>query len=464
MKIVMVGAGYVGLVTGACFAEFGFDVVCVDSDPKKINALHNGKIPIYEPGLDSLVEQGVQKKRLSFSTDLPQSINNADIIMIAVGTPSRRGDGHADLSFVFAAVEEIAKNINKYAVIVTKSTVPVGTGDKVATLIKATRPDLKEGVDFDVASNPEFLREGSAINDFMRPDRVVVGTDSEKAREIMQRLYRPLYLIETPVLFTNRPTAELIKYAANGFLALKIAFINQMSDLCEQAGADVQDLAKGMGLDNRIGRKFLNVSPGYGGSCFPKDTKALARTAHELGAPCTIIDCVIEANDSRKIRMATRIIDQLKKRNFLTSKNTEKPKVAILGLTFKPNTDDIRDAASLVIIPELLKQGIDISLYDPLYFKDCERLESLKNQQLEWVNSIEFSLSVEDAVLNADAVVILTEWNEFRGINLQQLKNVMNTAKGHLPLLIDYRNIFKINDVQGFEYLSLGRPDYKSEL
>jgi len=452
MKITMIGAGYVGLVTGACFAEFGFDVVCMDTDAEKIKSLNDGIIPIYEPGLDSLVAQGTKNKRLTFTTELTESVCTSDVVMIAVGTPSRRGDGHADLSYVYQAAKDIASAINGYTVIVTKSTVPVGTGEEVAAIIRKERPDLVEGVNFDVASNPEFLREGSAIQDFMRPDRVVIGTDSQKAREVMQRLYRPLYLIETPILFTNKPTAELIKYAANGFLALKIAFINQMADLCEKAGADVQELAKGMGLDNRIGRKFLNVSPGYGGSCFPKDTLALSRTAHQLKMPCTIIDAVIEANTQRKIAMATRILAKLSERKI------EKPRIAILGITFKPNTDDMRDAASLVIIPELLKQHVDVIIYDPLYHKDSEYLPHLAAQGVTWEKEVTFTTNAHEAIKGADALVILTEWNEFRGIDLAEIKENLRTPENLLPLLIDLRNIYKISEISGLNYVSLGRP------
>lgn len=453
MKITMIGAGYVGLVTGACFAEFGFNVVCVDKDARKITALNHGEIPIYEPGLESLVAQGVKNKRLSFTENLIDSVKDASVVMIAVGTPSRRGDGHADLTYVYEATREIATAINSYTVIVTKSTVPVGTSKEVAAIIKRERPELVEGVDFDVASNPEFLREGSAIHDFMRPDRVVIGADSQKARDVMQRLYRPLYLIETPILFTNKPTAELIKYAANGFLALKIAFINQMADLCERAEADVQELAKGIGLDNRIGRKFLNVSPGYGGSCFPKDTLALSKTAHDLNAPCTIIDAVIDANKQRKINMANRILEKLTERAIL------KPRVAILGITFKPNTDDMRDAASLVIIPELCAKGVEVVVYDPLYFKDSDRLPHLAAQGVDWTDRVTFAPSAHEAMKGADAAIILTEWNEFRGINLAEIKTSLVTPAGSLPLLIDFRNIYKPNEISGLCYVSLGRPE-----
>lgn len=458
MKIVMIGAGYVGLVTGACFAEFGFHVTCVDKDKDKIEGLNQGVIPIFEPGLESLVRQCVHAKKLSFSTNLSASVSDADVVMIAVGTPSRQDDGHADLSYVFKAVDELALHLTPYTMIVTKSTVPVGTGDMIVEAIKTARPDLVEGVDFDVASNPEFLREGSAILDFMRPDRVIVGSDSEKARVLLQRLYHPLYLIETPILFTSRRTAEMIKYAANGFLALKIAFINQISDVCEKVGADVQELAKGIGLDKRIGPKFLNVSPGYGGSCFPKDTKALSMIAHEFGAPCTIIDAVIEANNERKIRMAQRVIDILDARG-LGKKHKKKPRIAILGLTFKPNTDDMRDAASLVIIPELLKEEMNVVIYDPLYCKGSDRLDHLKTHGVEWVDQVTFASGTNDAVEGADGMIFLTEWNEFRGIDLNDIRPLLAPCRGCAPLLIDYRNIFKPNEVQGYHYVSLGRKD-----
>jgi UDPglucose 6-dehydrogenase len=453
----MVGAGYVGLVTGACFSEFGFDVTCVDTDASKIDRLKKGIIPIYEPGLESLVSQGYKSGRLSFSTDLDTAVKESSVVMIAVGTPARRGDGHADLKYVYAASEAIAKAINKYTVVVTKSTVPVGTGKEVADIIKKTRPDLKEGIDFDVASNPEFLREGSAIGDFMRPDRVVIGTESKAAQEVMQKLYRPLYLIETPILFTNRSTAELIKYAANGFLALKIGFINQMADLCEKVDADVQELAKGMGLDNRINRKFLNVGPGYGGSCFPKDTLALSRTAQELGAPCTIIDAVITSNTERKKNLADRIYQKLSERGFFKDAS-RKPKIAVLGITFKPNTDDMREAPSLVILPELLSKEAELSVYDPLYFKDAERLKSLSEQGVHWPDSI-WASSAKEAMTDADALVILTEWNEFRGLDLDDVKSRLKAPHGKLPLLFDYRNIYKSYEIKGFNYISLGRPE-----
>lgn len=447
MRITIIGSGYVGLVTGACFAEFGFKVISVDNDKSKINNLVNGQIPIYEPGLESLVRHGQSTGRLSFTTDLKTSVKDADVVMIAVGTPARRGDGFADLSYVFKAAEEIAAAINGYTVVVTKSTVPVGTCRKVAEIIERQRPDLKQGVDFDVASNPEFLREGSAIGDFMRPDRVVVGTDSSAAKEVLAKLYRPLYLIETPIVFTSIETSELIKYASNGFLAMKIAFINQMADLCEKAGADIQDLARGIGLDGRIGRKFLNAGPGYGGSCFPKDTLALSKTAHDLGAPLTLIDAVVSSNDARKKSMAQRVLKELEKRGGASGKT-----VAVLGITFKPNTDDLRDAPSLVIVPELLAAGVNVRVYDPLYYKGSERLSHVENFE-----GVEWSKDSYQAMMGADATVILTEWNEFRALDLNQIKASLKVHSGFKPLLVDFRNIYKTNEMEGIDYVSIGR-------
>ncbi|MFN4228317.1 UDP-glucose dehydrogenase family protein [Parvibaculum sp.] len=433
MKVAMIGTGYVGLVSGTCFAEFGHDVVCVDKDASKIERLEKGEIPIFEPGLDALVESNVDAGRLSFSTNLATAIKGAEAIFIAVGTPSRRGDGHADLTYVFAAAEEIADNLDGYAVVVTKSTVPVGTGDRVEALIRERRP----GLDFDVASNPEFLREGAAIEDFMRPDRVVVGTDSGRARDIMKRLYRPLFLNETPVLFTSRRTSELTKYAANAFLATKITFINEMADLCEATGADVQDVARGIGLDGRIGKKFLHAGPGYGGSCFPKDTKALAQTASEFGASVSIVDAVIKANDARKKRMADRIVSAL-------GGSVSGKRIAILGVTFKPNTDDMRDAPSLDIIPALQKAGASIAAFDPEGMHEAERLMP----DVAWA---------EDAYApmeGADALVILTEWNEFRALDLKRIKSLLLR-----PIVIDLRNIYPPEEMAnaGLSYYSVGR-------
>lgn len=445
MKITLVGSGYVGLVTGACFAEFGYHVTCVDVNAQRINDLNKGIIPIYEPGLDSLVHQGMKGGRLHFTTDLGPATQDAQVVMIAVGTPSRRGDGHADLTYVFQAAAQIAENIKDYTVVVTKSTVPVGTSRQVAEIIKTTRPDLIEGEHFDVASNPEFLREGSAIGDFMRPDRVVVGVNSEKAREVMHRLYRPLSLIEKPVLFTSPETSELIKYAANGFLAMKIAFINEVGDLCEKVGADVQDVARGIGLDGRIGRHFLNVGPGYGGSCFPKDTLALSKTAHDFNSPITLIDTVIKANAVRKENMAEKILHHLSLQGDVHNQT-----VAILGITFKPNTDDLRDAASLVIIPRLIKQGVHVRVYDPLFNKsNPSSMEEFKG--VEWMDDA-YSCSE-----GANGVVILTEWNQFRALDLDRLDQAIQNPSGPKPLLIDLRNIYKPLEMKKFNYVSLGR-------
>ncbi|MFA7584632.1 MAG: UDP-glucose/GDP-mannose dehydrogenase family protein [Novosphingobium sp.] len=437
MKIAMIGTGYVGLVSGTCFAEFGHEVVCVDKDASKIERLKRGEIPIFEPGLDSLVTSNVEAGRLFFTTDLAVAAKDAEAVFIAVGTPSRRGDGHADLTYVFAAAEEIADNLHNYAVIVTKSTVPVGTGDKVEALIRERRPDA----DFDVASNPEFLREGAAIEDFMRPDRVVVGTDSERARDVMRRLYRPLFLNETPVLFTDRRTSELTKYAANAFLATKITFINEIADLCEATGANVQDVARGIGLDGRIGKKFLHAGPGYGGSCFPKDTKALLQTASEFRTTVSIIDAVVHANDARKKRMAERITHALG--------GTIKDKhIAVLGVTFKPNTDDMRDAPSLDIVPALQKAGASITAFDPEGMKEARKL----------LLDVNWAEDAYGAMEGADALVILTEWNEFRALDLSRVRSLLRQ-----PLIIDLRNIYPPREMAlaGFEYHSLGRMTVK---
>jgi UDPglucose 6-dehydrogenase len=455
MKITIVGAGYVGLVSGACFAEFGFEVTCVDKDAAKIDALNQGKVPIYEPGLDSLILQGVKAKRLTFTTDLDAAVKTSDIVMIAVGTPTRRGDGHADLTYVYQAAEEVANSLSgSYTVVVTKSTVPVGASRKVAEIIKKTRPELVEGITFDVASNPEFLREGSAINDFMRPDRVVIGTNNAKASEVLQKLYRPLYLIETPIVSTTLETSELIKYAANGFLSLKISFINQMADLCEKVGGDVQVLAKGIGLDKRIGRKFLHAGPGYGGSCFPKDTRALSQIAKEHGSKCSLIEEVIQYNENRKLEMAQRIIRTMN--NFGMNK-----KVAILGLTFKPNTDDLREAPSLTIIPELLKNEIEVSVYDPLYYFGCERLNNAISCEKSF-KQVRFAKSPYDAATNSGCVVILTEWNEFRALDTQKLHKVMDDSS--MPLFMDFRNIYRAEDMTHFRYYGIGASSKRAAL
>jgi UDPglucose 6-dehydrogenase len=439
MRIAVIGTGYVGLVSGACFSEFGTAVVCVDKAVDKIERLNRGEMPIFEPGLDQLVANNVRAGRLSFSTELVPAVAGADAVFIAVGTPSRRGDGHADLSYVFAAAEEIARAITGYTVVVTKSTVPVGTGRKVAEVIAKTRPDLQLGEDFDVVSNPEFLREGSAIGDFMRPDRVVIGTtpDAERARGILRELYRPLYLLETPVLFTGIETAELIKYAANSFLATKITFINEVANLCEAVGADVQDVAKGIGLDGRIGKKFLHAGPGYGGSCFPKDCLALVKTAHDAGAPISIVETVVKVNDARKIQMAERII-------AACGGSVAGKRIGILGLTFKPNTDDMRDSASLAIIPTLQAAGAEIRAFDPEGMHEAEKL----------LSNVAYVHDAYGAVHGAEAMVILTEWNEFRSLDWARVAQQMAGR-----IVVDLRNIYQPDHIAaaGFAYHSIGR-------
>ena len=433
MNITMLGTGYVGLVSGTCFSEFGFDVCCVDKDKDKINNLKNDIIPIYEPGLQNLVKKNKNSGRLSFSNDIDQNIKKADIVFIAVGTPSRRGDGHADLTYVYEAAEKIAKNLDGYTVIVNKSTVPVGTGAEVKNIIKKINPDAL----FDVVSNPEFLREGNAIEDFMRPDRVVVGIETEKAKQLMSIIYKPLYLIETPILFTDLNTAELIKYSANAFLAVKISYINQMSDLCEKVGADVHDVAKGIGLDKRIGSKFLHPGPGYGGSCFPKDTLALVQTAKEYDLNLSLVETVVQYNKQRKSDMADKIIEAF-------NNNCQNKKISILGLSFKPETDDMRDSPSLDIIPILKEKGFDISVFDPVAMDEAKKI--LKN--------IEFSNNIEECLQDSDGLVVLTEWNEFRSLSATRLKKVM---KGNI--LIDLRNSLNPDSFQksGFNLIQLGR-------
>ncbi|KAF0117644.1 MAG: UDPglucose 6-dehydrogenase [Hyphomonadaceae bacterium] len=433
MRVTIIGTGYVGLVSGACFADFGHVVTCVDKDAGKISHLKNGEIPIFEPGLDALVAKNVKEGRLFFETDLSQSVQQADAVFIAVGTPSRRGDGHADLSYVEGATREIAQLMEGFTVIVTKSTVPVGAGDKVEAIIREVRPNA----DFAVVSNPEFLREGAAISDFKRPDRVVVGTNDERARQVMRDLYRPLYISETPIVFTERRTAELIKYAANAFLATKIAFINEIADLCEAVGADVQEVSRGLGLDNRIGRKFLHAGPGYGGSCFPKDTLALVTTAKEYGAPVSIVEAVVSSNKNRKKNMAKKIMKAC-------GGEVKGKKIAILGLTFKPNTDDMRDAPSLDIIPALQAAGAQISAFDP---------EGMHEAQNHFSN-IEFASGPYEAVKDADALVIITEWDQFRALDLMRVKDLLKS-----PIVVDLRNIYDPKAMQedGFEYHSVGR-------
>ncbi len=439
MKITIIGTGYVGLVSGTCFAEFGVTVTCVDKDKEKIGKLKKGIIPIFEPGLDELVKKNISEKRLYFNTDLEKSLKEADIIFIAVGTPSRRGDGHADLSYVFSVAKEIGKRLNKYAVIVNKSTVPIGTGKKVYEIIKKINPKLK----FDVASNPEFLREGSAINDFMRPDRVVIGCDSDKAKNLLGELYRPLYLLETPIIFTKRETAELIKYAANSFLATKITFINEISDLCEKVGANVSDVSIGIGLDGRIGKKFLHPGPGYGGSCFPKDTLALVKTAQDKNSPLKLVEHVVQSNLNRKKMIYKRVLKMLSK---LKKKNKV---ISILGLTFKPNTDDMRDSPSLNLVPSLIKNNCKLKLYDPEGMKEAKTYFKKYSNYIKWCNDS------YEACEKSDALVILTEWNQFRALDLIKLKKILNH-----PIIIDLRNIYNPKELQelGFDYDSIGRP------
>jgi len=433
MRVAMIGTGYVGLVSGACFADFGHDVICVDKDPSKIERLERGEIPIFEPGLDDLVAANVRSGRLSFAMDGSEAIRAADAVFIAVGTPSRRGDGHADLSYVYAAAEEIADLIEGFTVVVTKSTVPVGTGDEIERIIRERRPDA----DFAVVSNPEFLREGAAIEDFKRPDRVVVGTEDARAQTVMRELYRPLNLNETPILFTGRRTSELIKYAANAFLAMKITFINEMADLCEAVGADVQQVARGIGLDKRIGGKFLHAGPGYGGSCFPKDTIALVRTATDAGSPVRLIETTVQINDARKKAMAGRVAEALG--GELKGKT-----VALLGLTFKPNTDDMRDAPSLDVVPALMAMGATVQAFDPEGMHEAARL----------LDGVVFKDGPYEAVEGADVVVILTEWDQFRALDLDRVKLLMVQ-----PTMVDLRNVYRPEEVRarGFRYTSIGR-------
>ncbi|MCG8442644.1 MAG: UDP-glucose/GDP-mannose dehydrogenase family protein [Caulobacterales bacterium] len=434
MRVAMIGTGYVGLVSGACFADFGHHVTCVDKDASKIDVLRSGGVPIYEPGLKELVAKNVREERLAFATDLTEAVAEADAVFIAVGTPSRRGDGFADLSYVYAAAKEIAEALDGYTVVVDKSTVPVGTGDEVERIIAETRPDA----DFSVASNPEFLREGAAIKDFKIPDRVVVGVEDERARQVMAELYRPLFLNETPIVFTSRRTSELIKYAANAFLATKITFINEIASLCEEVGADVQAVARGMGLDGRIGRKFLHAGPGYGGSCFPKDTLALARTAQEAGAPLKIVETVVTVNDALKEAMAGKVIEAC-------HGSVEGKTVAVLGLAFKPNTDDMREAPSLAIVPALQKAGARIRAFDPAAMDAARPL----------LQGVTFCDGPYHAVEGADATVIVTEWDQFRALDLDRVRETMAG-----DVLVDLRNVYRPEDMaaRGFAYRSLGRP------
>lgn len=441
MKLCVVGTGYVGLVSGACFSEFGHYVTCVDKDAEKIKQLRCGKIPIYEPGLDDLVARNAKAGRLAFSTDLREGMKNCDAVFIAVGTPSRRGDGHADLTYVFAAIEEIGDLIDNYVVVVTKSTVPVGTGKKIEEhLLKKLDPSK-----FDVASNPEFLREGSAIDDFMRPDRVVVGSENEKCRDVLRTIYRPLNLNRTPMVLTSRESAEIIKYASNAFLATKISFINEIADLCEAVGGDVQDVARGMGMDGRIGPKFLHPGPGYGGSCFPKDTLALLRTGEEHGVDLQIVKATVKVNDERKVAMAHRVVKAC-------GGSVDGKRIAILGLTFKPNTDDVRESPALVIIPELQKQGAKIAAYDP---------EGMDEAAKE-LTDVEFCSDAYAAITGADAMVIVTEWNEFRALDINRVHESMNAV-----LVVDLRNVFKIEPLQfpsKFLYKGIGVKDRNAHI
>ncbi len=433
MRVTMVGTGYVGLVSGVCFADFGHQVVCVDKDKSKIDLLKNGGVPIYEPGLEELVAKNVAEGRLAFTTDLKTAVAEADAVFIAVGTPSRRGDGFADLSYVYAAVEEFASTMTGFTVVVTKSTVPVGTGDEVERIIRKTRPDA----DFAVVSNPEFLREGAAIADFKRPDRVVVGTENERAQEVMRALYRPLFINETPIVFTSRRSSELIKYAANAYLATKITFINEMADLCERTGADVQAVARGIGLDKRIGTKFLHAGPGYGGSCFPKDTLALVRTANEAGTPLQLVEAVVKVNAARKKAMADKIIKAC-------GGSVRDKIIGVLGLAFKPNTDDMRDAPSLDIIPALQENGAVIRAYDP---------ESM-DEARDLLPGIAYCDGPYDVAKGADALVILTEWDQFRALDFNRIKMDMASAN-----MVDLRNIYGPEEMAslGFSYTGIGR-------
>ncbi len=434
MRVAMIGTGYVGLVSGACFADFGHIVTCVDKDATKIERLENGEIPIFEPGLDDLVAKNVKEGRLFFTTEAKDAIADSDAVFIAVGTPSRRGDGHADLSYVYAAAEEIAELMDGFTVVVTKSTVPVGTGDEVEDIVRKTRPDAN----FAVVSNPEFLREGAAIGDFKRPDRVVVGTEDERAKKVMEELYRPLFLNQTPIVFTARRTSELIKYAANAFLAVKITFINEMADLCEAVGANVQEVSRGIGLDGRIGKKFLNAGPGYGGSCFPKDTLALTKTANDHGSPVKIVDTVVEVNAARKKAMATKVIEAM-------GGDVSGKTIGVLGLAFKPNTDDMRDAPSLDIVPALIAAGATVRAYDPEAMEEASHL----------MDGIEYTDNPYATLEQADAMVIITEWDQFRALDLDRVKSCLSGN-----VVVDLRNIYDPADMarRGFEYTSVGRP------
>ena len=433
MKITMIGSGYVGLVSGACFADFGHHITCVDKDATKIEALRNGGIPIFEPGLDALVERNVAAGRLDFTTDFGPAVASADAVFIAVGTPTRRGTGHADLSYVHAAAKEIAEHIDGFTVVITKSTVPVGTGDEVERILRQTRPDGE----FGVASNPEFLREGAAIQDFKHPDRIVVGVEDERTQAVMAEVYRPLHLNQGPLMFTSRRTAELIKYAANAFLATKITFINEMADLCEQVGGNVQEVARGIGLDKRIGPKFLNAGPGYGGSCFPKDTLALTKTARDAGVPFRIVETVVQVNEDRKRAMANKVI--------AACEGVRGKTIAVLGVTFKPNTDDMRDAPSLVILPALQEAGATVRAHDP----------EGRGTGAPLLPEVQFHDDPYSCIEGADALVILTEWESFRALDLGRIRGLLRS-----PVVVDLRNIYRRSTMaeHGFCYVSIGRP------
>jgi UDPglucose 6-dehydrogenase len=433
MRIAMIGAGYVGLVSGACIADFGHQVTCVDKDSIKISALNAGEIPIYEPGLDAIVQSNVRQGRLSFTTELSEALDEADAVFIAVGTPSRRGDGYADLSYVYAATREIALALKRFTVVITKSTVPVGTGDEIERIIRELRPDI----DVAVVSNPEFLREGAAIHDFKHPDRIVVGTDDERAKAVMTEIYRPLYLNRAPIIYTGRRTAELIKYAANAFLATKITFINEIADLCERVGADVQEIARGIGLDNRIGPKFLHAGPGFGGSCFPKDLRALIKTAQDNEVPLRILEAVETVNDTRKRAMARKVSSAFA--GVLRGK-----RVAVLGLTFKPNTDDLREAPSIALITALKDMGAQVRAYDPVGMEQAKQV----------LTDVTYCRDPYDCVEEADAVVIVTEWEQFRALDLERVRDLMAC-----PVMVDLRNVYGPEDMKkhGFAYTSIGR-------
>jgi len=432
MRVTMIGSGYVGLVSGACFADFGHVVTCVDTDARKIEALNRGEIPIFEPGLDDLVAKNVREGRLSFTTELAGAVRGADAVFIAVGTPARRGDGHADLSYVYQAARDVVAELEGFTVVVTKSTVPVGTGDEVERIMRESRPEA----DFAVVSNPEFLREGAAISDFKRPDRIVIGTDDARGRAVMEDIYRPLYLNAAPLLFTSRRTSELIKYAANAYLATKITFINEMADLCEAVGANVQEVARGIGLDNRIGAKFLHAGPGYGGSCFPKDTLALMKTAQDLAAPLRIVETVVAVNDQRKRAMARKVL-------AACGGSVRGKRIAILGLAFKPNTDDMREAPSIAIITALQDAGAEIVAYDP------ESMDAAK----PLLPGVSYASDAYSCIRGADALVIVTEWDAFRALDLAAVKAALRE-----PVVVDLRNIYRSDDMRrrGFQYSNVG--------